>query len=267
MKKSKEFFFNNIKKRAYISPFGLSPKGISFVISSQISAHSICDYGCRNGDFLFEILKLKSHQKLIGIDLDGDALKKAKENDSENLINWILIKKGEKISLESNSADVLTMTEVLEHIYDKEFILNEIHRILSPDGVAIITVPGQHLFSFLDMANFKFIFPSIHKFFYVLFKDLEKYNYRYVNNPFGLIGDIEKEAGWHQQFSFDSFNKLVSSTNFKIIKAGGMGFFFHILNKIYFFLPNPFKLIIKKIIEIDSLLFSGAQRYFVLVKK
>lgn len=267
MKDSKNLSFNNIKERAYKSPFGLTPKGISFAISSQISSHNICDYGCNDGKYLCEISKLKAHKHCIGLDLDADVLKKARHNDSESLIKWILVEKGKNIPLESNLVDLITITEVLEHIHDKKFIMNEIYRILSPNGIAIFTVPGKHLFSFLDMGNFKFIFPSFHKFFYILFRGKEKYNYRYVNNPYGLIGDIEKEASWHEHFSFDDFYKIASATNFKIFKSGGIGYFFRVLVNIKFFLPRPFKRILNKIIDLDSFLFSRAQRFFILIKK
>lgn len=265
--KIKKLSLSKIKKIAYKSPFGMTPKGITFAISSQISSSNICDYGCNDGKFLCEISKLKSHKQYLGLDLDADVLRKARNNYSQSSIKWILVEKGKNIPLESNSVDVLTMTEVLEHIYDKKFIINEIYRILSPNGIAILTVPGKHLFSCLDMGNFKFVFPNIHKFFYIFFKGKEKYNYRYVNNPYGLIGDIEKEAGWHEHFSFDSFHKLVSASNFKILKSGGIGYFFRILININFFLPRPLKRLFKNFIDLDSFLFSKAQIFFILTKK
>ena len=257
---------HKLKLKAIESKYYLSPKGLSYAWASKLKSGKILDYGCRDGDFAFSLEKLRRFSSIYGIDLDGDALKTAKLKDINKFIKWIQIKKNKKIPLEDASVDHVIMTEVLEHIYNKKFILDEINRILVKNGQAFITVPGLHLFSFLDMGNFKFRFPLLHKFFYVLKYDLQKYNYRYVNNPYGLVGDIEKEASWHKHFSLEEFKELAQLSGFELMTYGGIGFFFRVFINLEYFFPKFLKKPFKKLIEIDNLLFGKAQRYFIIRK-
>tara|TARA_Y100000739_G_C20239357_1_gene298158 strand:- start:70 stop:327 length:258 start_codon:yes stop_codon:yes gene_type:complete len=76
-----------LKKLSKKTIFGLQPKGIalSWLLSQKSKSLKILDIGCRDGEFLKEVLNNLSESKLIGIDLDGDALELAKNNiNSEN---------------------------------------------------------------------------------------------------------------------------------------------------------------------------------------
>jgi len=89
----------------------------------------------------------------------------------------------------------------------------------------IITVPKKHIFSFLDMGNFKFIFPTLHKIYYQLRYSKKEYNLRYVNNENGLYGDIENEKMWHQHFANSELEALLKSCGFTVIQFDGSGLF------------------------------------------
>ena len=266
MQNTAKIYNNKLKLKAKKSIYELSPKGLSYAWASQLKSGKILDYGCRKGDFAFSLNKLKRFELIYGVDLDGDALNKAKSEDINDDIQWIQIEKNKKIPLGDSSVDNVIMTEVLEHIYNKKFIIDEIFRILVENGQAFITVPGLHLFSFLDMGNFKFRFPKIHKLFYVMRYGEKKYNYRYVNNPYGLVGDIEREASWHKHFSVEEFKNIVELSGFELVNYGGMGYFFRILINLEYFLPSFLSKPFKKLIEIDNLLFNRAQRFFILKK-
>ncbi len=41
------------------------------------------------------------------------------------------------------SFDVVWCTELIEHLYKPEFVLNEIKRVLAPNGVAVLTTPNS----------------------------------------------------------------------------------------------------------------------------
>jgi 2-polyprenyl-3-methyl-5-hydroxy-6-metoxy-1,4-benzoquinol methylase len=49
--------------------------------------------------------------------------------------------------LPEQSADVVILTEVLEHIEYPHEVLNEVYRLLKPNGYFIISVPWDHPFS------------------------------------------------------------------------------------------------------------------------
>jgi SAM-dependent methyltransferase len=117
------------------------------------------------------------------------------------------------------------MFDVLEHIFDQLSVLREIYRVVKPGGLLFVTVPRRHVFSFLDLGNLKFIFPRAHKFVYTRMYSLGDYDYRYVNNPYGLIGDIEKEKSWHQHFTEEELVRLLTEAGFRVDHIDGYGRF------------------------------------------
>jgi SAM-dependent methyltransferase len=158
------------------------------------------------------------------------------------------------------------MIGVLEHIYDQSHIIKELKRVTRPGGDILFAVPGQHLFSFLDMGNWKFLFPRVHRLFYRIWKSDEAYISRYSANKDGLIGDIEVEKSWHQHFSGNELAGLLAEHGLVEIDRDGYGFFNRILENMRFFLPRGLKRALDPLIEMDAKLFHSAE-IWVLVRK
>ena len=136
------------------------------------------------------------------------------------------IVKGERLSFDDASFDRVMILDVIEHIADQKSILDELRRVLKPTGRLILSVPGKHLFSFLDRGNWKFYFPNLHRRFYVRKHGRDAYEYRYgESNPFGLFGDIEREKGIHEHFNRKSLRALLSGSGFEVELFDGSGFF------------------------------------------
>jgi SAM-dependent methyltransferase len=56
-----------------------------------------------------------------------------------------------QVPLNSGSADVVTLLDVIEHVPEPEIVLTEARRVLKNDGVLVVTVPGhQRLWSGAD---------------------------------------------------------------------------------------------------------------------
>jgi len=253
------------------NPFGIHPKGMVFqyVISAVDgkSNLSLMDFGCRNGDFLFEIDKTGLFDFTYGVDLDKMAIDTAKLRGSKAFFDHI--NKNHKFdNVYESRFDIITVIGVIEHIFDQDSVIIELSRLLKPRGLMIVAVPGRHIFSFLDMGNWKFKYPKIHKFFVRLSISESEYQSRYVSNEFGCIGDIEAEKAYHEHFSFDSLNSLLNKTQkFEILNVDGMGFFYRILVNIQFFLPTLFKGFLTRLIEWDFKWGHQAELVFVLRKK
>ena len=96
----------------------------------------------------------------------------------------------------------------------------------------IVTLPRQHLFSFLDIGNLKFRFPKLHRWYYCKKYSREDYEYRYVSNPDGLTGDISAEKYWHEHFSRAKLEKLLNNCGFAVVDFGGAGFFCQVINTV-----------------------------------
>jgi ubiquinone/menaquinone biosynthesis C-methylase UbiE len=83
---------------------------------------------------------------VIGIDIDGATINKAKEKyKSPNLSFYE--GSAEKIPLADSIADVVVSFETIEHLVDHDTMLSEIKRILKQDGILIISTPDKKYYS------------------------------------------------------------------------------------------------------------------------
>ena len=96
----------------------------------------ILDLGCGTGDFL-KILELKN-KKIEGVEISSKAAQIGR-------------KKGYKITIsdlhnlfpyQKNTFNTITAGEIIEHIYDTDFFLKEVRRILKPNGFLILSTPN-----------------------------------------------------------------------------------------------------------------------------
>ena len=58
----------------------------------------------------------------------------------------VVVGVGEQLPYPSASFDLVVCLDVLEHVADPALVLAEIHRVLRPGGVALVTVPNRHAF-------------------------------------------------------------------------------------------------------------------------
>lgn len=98
-------------------------------------AGSILDIGCGTGEFLNTMKEAK--WQVNGLEPDPDAREFARKEYG------IQVGPSEDISsLASDSADVISMWHVIEHVHELDNYLEEISRILKKDGLLLIAVPN-----------------------------------------------------------------------------------------------------------------------------
>jgi SAM-dependent methyltransferase len=247
------------------NPHGCSRHGFAWEkVPQNGKAH--LDFGCYDAVFL-ESLKGKDIGCFTGVDVSQDAIHKANEMFPE--IEAIHITKAVPLPFDDKSFTSISMMDVLEHVYEQRELLKELHRVLDDDGILIVTVPGRHVFSFLDMGNFKFYFPKLHRWYYCLNHSKDEYERRYVSNPDGLIGDISMQKRWHEHFSRKKLRNLLRDCGFVVTDFDGTGFFFRIINIFSHFLEKAKFLLacLQKIKKIDLKLFRSANLFCVARKQ
>lgn len=94
---------------------------------------SLLDLGCGIMPYKSTLLKNKSIEKYIGLDLEKASYYADVKPD--------LIWDGKIIPLDDNSIDCIMATEVLEHTHTPDDLLKEINRVLKPGGLFFCTVP------------------------------------------------------------------------------------------------------------------------------
>ncbi len=99
----------------------------------------VLDIGSGTGDFLAEAKK--QNWKTVGMEPSDKAKSIAKQK------GVCLVESYDE--LEDHYFDVITMWHVLEHVPDLDFQINELKRLLKPDGTIIIAVPNYKSFDAL----------------------------------------------------------------------------------------------------------------------
>lgn len=203
------------------NPLGYSRAGYAWEkVPAGGEAH--LDYGCYDGGFL-EKLTLKGPRRLVGVDVSREAIEAGRSKRPS--IEFVHIANGSELPFQDGSFDSISMLDVLEHIADQKRVLDELCRVLKPDGVLIVTVPGQYLFSCMDVGNLKFRLPRLHRWAYTLAHSREQYESRYQANPDGLVGDVGADKAWHEHFTREGLARLLAGSGFEVIDFDGSGCF------------------------------------------
>lgn len=108
----------------------------------------ILDVGCGSGHLLQKISEtVRQPVELYGLDISQKLCDIAqKKNPDAKIVQG----DAEALPYESNTFDVVFMTEALEHMLDYDKALSEVSRVLKPKGIFIVTVPNR------DWASFDF---------------------------------------------------------------------------------------------------------------
>lgn len=108
----------------------LIPKNIS-------QSSSILDIGCGSGR-LISLLERQGYQNTVGIDISVSAVKAAKVKKAK----FLVASAEEGLPFVSESFDLIFFLDVIEHLRRPYEALQEIYRILSPNGTLILTTPN-----------------------------------------------------------------------------------------------------------------------------
>ena len=104
-----------------------------FVDDFYRAGMTVADLGC--GNCWWNI----SHYPVIGVDVNKNMLRWARQH--ERLIDYQITADLSSTGLADQSVDIVIMSETLEHLLNLESTIQEVRRVLKPDGTFLITVP------------------------------------------------------------------------------------------------------------------------------
>jgi SAM-dependent methyltransferase len=125
-----ENFYNRFFRR-----YGLKKR--HKIIAKYSPQGRLLDVGCATGDFLAEV-DGKIGWNGFGIELGETAARYAREQVGLN----VLVSTLNDAPFSDESFDVLTMWDVLEHVYDPCSVLDEVARLLRPGGIFVVNHPN-----------------------------------------------------------------------------------------------------------------------------
>ena len=158
----KSFFFDSTEKKNDYD-FAYSNKQIKFASSQlwklellylfkiiKIKKPSLgLDFGCNEGTGTEKISTI-TNSKMFGVDSSEIAIEKAKKKKIKNIT--FLITNKNRLPFKNNYFVFVTMIHVIGHLIEPSKVLDELLRVLKPDGVIYITTPNYNykILSILD---------------------------------------------------------------------------------------------------------------------
>lgn len=138
--KSEDYVSHSNTKKGFINSTYQSVRKYTLLkklqlISKYFKTGNILDIGCGTGEFLNTCKSAK--WKTIGIEPDSDARQMAIKN-----YDLDVREEGELKSLPDASFDIISMWHVLEHVPKLNERVEELKRLIKPNGIIIIAVPN-----------------------------------------------------------------------------------------------------------------------------
>ena len=106
---------------------------------------SVLDYGCGSGSYITAVAELVGDSgKIYALDVHPLAIERARRIASRNhLLNVETIQSDCATGLSDDSVDVALLYDVFHNLSDPDSVLEELHRVLTPDG--ILSFSDHHL--------------------------------------------------------------------------------------------------------------------------
>ena len=115
---------------------------------SQVRDKALIDVGCGGGILSEALAKLGA--QVSAIDLAPQSIEIAKLHlyESNLSVNYVCIEVGAKAAQSPESFDVVTCMEMLEHVPDPAYIIQECAKLLKPNGMAFFSTLNRNLKSY-----------------------------------------------------------------------------------------------------------------------
>ena len=95
----------------------------------------LLDLGCGDGELTTRVADRIGTIYAYGLDLSGKQLTKAQDKGIRTRVHDLDI----KLPWDDNMFDVVTASQIIEHVADTDLLLKEIYRVLKPGGYTIIS--------------------------------------------------------------------------------------------------------------------------------
>jgi SAM-dependent methyltransferase len=139
------------------------------LIKSYHTQGNLMDLGCGLGYFLNGAIKDNTFNS-TGVDISQDAIDYVKNKFGYNVLN-----ENKLAQLPSESFDIITQWHVLEHVHYLNERMQELHRLLAPNGTMFIAVPNSNSW---DAKYYKEYWDGY---------DVPRHLYHFNQKSFGLL--------------------------------------------------------------------------------
>lgn len=194
-------------------------KEVRILLPKQENAKYL-DLGCEDGKLTAQRAGTIETKNIYGVEILESEIEKAKKLGI-NVKNADLNK---KIPYDANCFDVVTATQVIEHLYNVDSFVSEVHRVLKKGGIFIIStenLAAWHNVVALVLGLQPSTGPFISTKFSLGFHPLNKEHVKdYEKNP-----HLAYMNGHTRVMAYNSFKKLFEEYGFKMISEKTLGYY------------------------------------------
>jgi len=130
----------NIIEAGQLSPYWGEHVARYVFALPYVENKNVLDIACGTG-YGLGFLKSKA-KRVTGVDVDVEAAREARRECSENAT--VLLGDGLELPFFDSSFDVVTSFETLEHVHERGRFLEELCRVIRPDGRLILSTPNAN---------------------------------------------------------------------------------------------------------------------------
>jgi methionine biosynthesis protein MetW len=162
-------------------------------LASLQQGSRILDVGCGNGVFLLQAQRY--FDEAYGVDIAAAAVSLARKN---GVTADVVDLNSQDLPYQDNYFDCLVLLSTLQYFYDLDKVLNECHRVLSPSGTLLLSVPNMRALWRVVRILVQGSFPRV---------SLDKEGY---------------DGGTLHYFAYSNLYELLTKNGFKVLWAHGI---------------------------------------------
>ena len=178
------------------------------------------DCGCEDGRLTLERANVIGTNKVYGIEIMDSEIKKARQRG-------VIVENADlndKIPFGNNEFDVITATQVIEHLYNIDNFVSEIRRLLKPEGIFIVStenLAAWHNIFALVLGMQPSTGPFISNKFTIGFYPLNK---EHVKDQ-KIAPHLADMNGHTRVMTYNSCKELYKRYNFKLLVEKTLGYY------------------------------------------
>jgi len=180
----------------------------------------LLDLGCGDGGSTMKVASYVKVEKIIGIDMDDDTVKKA----SSKGITVYKSDLNRRFPIEDDSVDIVFANQVIEHLINIDNFISEIYRCLRPNGYVLIcteNLASWHNIFALILGEQPSSGPFVSTKFVVGLQPLHPI----CENPLSKRGSYESAYMKHNTvLSYKALRKVFELYGFESIRIIGSGY-------------------------------------------
>lgn len=172
------------------------------------SKAKLLDLGCMDGRFTTKIAESAGADKVYGLEIDNDYVKKAKKIG-------ITVRKADlnkRFPFPNGMFDMVSANQVLEHIWNTDNFFREVNRTLKKGGYAVISTPNL---------------SSFHSMFFILLGQQTPVIHMTDRQVGNFLKGVKVECpGHYKAFNIPVLKDLGEHYGFEVEEIKGFGFYF-----------------------------------------